>query len=449
MGIRTVLSRRSGRVGLVVAATTLVAAPASAWAAGAFSDIPSSGAWAQAIGYLAAHGITVGCNSTGTEFCPSQPVTRAEMAMFLYRMSGNDPTVPANIDAATLGGQTIAQLSGHRLLSGTAVPTVSVGDDGDFYLDTATHYLYGPKANGSWPAGVSLIGPQGSPGPAGPAGPAGATGATGPAGTTSWSGLLDIPTPIQALAAPSSCTAHQVATWTGSSWSCSSTPFYTHTILLHPGDSITDAINSVSGASPSNAWLIKLEPGVYSEQVTLKPYVDLEGSGQAVTVISRGGQSTAGDGTVIGASNSEVRDLTIRNTGGGGNQATAFAVTAGASPTLRDVTLDSSNATFDGYGIYASGTGNSILADNVQISVDGAGVRAYGAYADSSGKIQIRSGSVSVPTGSGGLSAFALFDGGGGTILTADVLIDGSTSGTATSLRCAGDYDASYAALTC
>jgi hypothetical protein len=37
--------------------------------------------------------------------------------------------------------------------------------------------LFGPKASGSWPSGVSLLG-----GPAGPTGPAGAVGPTGPSG---------------------------------------------------------------------------------------------------------------------------------------------------------------------------------------------------------------------------------------------------------------------------
>ena len=45
--------------------------------------------------------------------------------------------------------------------------------------------IYGPKAAGAWPTGVSIVGPAGATVPAGaqgPAGPAGADGATGPAG---------------------------------------------------------------------------------------------------------------------------------------------------------------------------------------------------------------------------------------------------------------------------
>jgi hypothetical protein len=75
--------------------------------------------------------------------------------------------------------------AGTSVLHGAGAPGSGTGNNGDFYLDTAAHALYGPKASGAWPGpGVSLIGPAGSTGAAGPAGPTGATGPTGPAGTT-------------------------------------------------------------------------------------------------------------------------------------------------------------------------------------------------------------------------------------------------------------------------
>jgi hypothetical protein len=54
-----------------------------------------------------------------------------------------------------------------------------LGADGDFYIDTASNYLYGPKTGGAWGAGVSIVGPQGLAGTTGPQGP---TGPTGPQG---------------------------------------------------------------------------------------------------------------------------------------------------------------------------------------------------------------------------------------------------------------------------
>lgn len=79
-------------------------------------------------------------------------------------------------------------VAGKAALSGPVDPTTE-GIDGDFYINTSTNMLFGPKAGGAWPAGsVSIIGPQGPQGiqgiagPAGPQGPAGPAGATGPQG---------------------------------------------------------------------------------------------------------------------------------------------------------------------------------------------------------------------------------------------------------------------------
>jgi hypothetical protein len=96
----------------------------------------------------------------------------------------------------------------NTVLSGAGVPAKSLGIDGDFYIDTKSMNMYGPKKNNSWPLPVSMRGPQGPAGiagsdgknastssvsagaagaagpqgPAGPAGPKGDTGATGPQG---------------------------------------------------------------------------------------------------------------------------------------------------------------------------------------------------------------------------------------------------------------------------
>jgi len=59
------------------------------------------------------------------------------------------PQGPAGTDG-------IDGLDGRTILSGTVDPTTE-GVDGDFYLNTATSTLFGPKAT-TWPDGVSLIG---------------------------------------------------------------------------------------------------------------------------------------------------------------------------------------------------------------------------------------------------------------------------------------------------
>ncbi|MFN4830502.1 MAG: hypothetical protein ACK5GB_00030 [Sphingomonadales bacterium] len=72
-----------------------------------------------------------------------------------------------------------AGADGKTVLSGTNNPVAATGSNGDFYINTSTNTLFGPKASGTWPTGISLVGP---------AGPTGATGAAGIDGKTVLSG---------------------------------------------------------------------------------------------------------------------------------------------------------------------------------------------------------------------------------------------------------------------
>ena len=79
--------------------------------------------------------------------------------------------------------------AGTAVLNGITNPVAGTGVNGDFYINTATNELFGPKANGIWPTGVSLVGPQGIQGLAGPTGATGLTGPQGPSGTNGSNGL--------------------------------------------------------------------------------------------------------------------------------------------------------------------------------------------------------------------------------------------------------------------
>jgi hypothetical protein len=65
-------------------------------------------------------------------------------------------------------------IPGNTVLYGAGAPAAGTGVDGNFYIDTTAHFLYGPKAAGAWPAGTSMIGPQGPQGIQGIQGPPGA-----------------------------------------------------------------------------------------------------------------------------------------------------------------------------------------------------------------------------------------------------------------------------------
>jgi hypothetical protein len=74
-----------------------------------------------------------------------------------------------------MGATGATGLDGKTILNGLTNPT-SQGVDGDFYLNTTTSTLFGPKTSGNWGSGISLIGATGAQGPIG------LTGATGPQG---------------------------------------------------------------------------------------------------------------------------------------------------------------------------------------------------------------------------------------------------------------------------
>lgn len=72
--------------------------------------------------------------------------------------------------------------AGRTILNGTIDPTTE-GADGDFYINTANSKIFGPKAGGVWPAGVSIIGATGAAGSNGTNGTDGITSVTSQSGT--------------------------------------------------------------------------------------------------------------------------------------------------------------------------------------------------------------------------------------------------------------------------
>lgn len=87
-------------------------------------------------------------------------------------------------DKGDKGDTGSAGADGKTILYGTTDP-VAEGTEGDFYINTATDTLFGPKVSEGWPSGISLIGPQGVeglPGVQGDMGPQGPVGADGPTG---------------------------------------------------------------------------------------------------------------------------------------------------------------------------------------------------------------------------------------------------------------------------
>lgn len=100
--------------------------------------------------------------------------------------------------------------------------------------------------------------------------------------------------------------------------------------------SIQAALDSITDASQANPYLVLVGPGIYTEQVAMKSWVDIQGSGQGVTEITWAGGDLANQ-TLLGANQAELRHLSVENTGAGEDNPWAI-VNQGTSPTITQVT---------------------------------------------------------------------------------------------------------------
>ena len=107
-----------GPSGLEDAAASSCAAPATH----GFNDVPTNHFANLAVGWLVGAGITSG-TSPGT-YSPSQPVTRAQMAVFLWRAAGGPTPVGPHgfndVPAGHFAGTAVGWLVGDRITSGTS-----------------------------------------------------------------------------------------------------------------------------------------------------------------------------------------------------------------------------------------------------------------------------------------------------------------------------------------
>ncbi|MEJ2239885.1 MAG: S-layer homology domain-containing protein [Gemmatimonadales bacterium] len=102
----------AGLVGAVVAVPIVV------YASHQFTDVPDTNPFHADIDWLADAGVTKGC--APTEYCPKNNVTREQMAAFMRRLSGNDPTVAPSVNAGQLGGYTATELAPRAVWGATS-----------------------------------------------------------------------------------------------------------------------------------------------------------------------------------------------------------------------------------------------------------------------------------------------------------------------------------------
>jgi hypothetical protein len=162
--------------------------------------------------------------------------------------------------------------------------------------------------------------------------------------------------------------------------------------------------------SATNPCLIKILPGVYdlgTQNLVMKQYVDIEGSGEKTTVLYRAVPAPTTEsspdptaGAVNGASNAELRFLTVKSrnipaifnknaspnlthitvSATGDNPSDCYGVyNTSASPKMTDATISATCVTMHrNLGVY-SANASSARMENVVVSASGA-IANYGVY---------------------------------------------------------------------
>ena len=142
---------------------------------------------------------------------------------------------------------------------------------------------------------------------------------------------------------------------------------YTHTLIVSPepdpvqaGRVLREVVSGITDPSASNPYLVKIEPGTYdlkADSLFMRSYVDIEGSGEGITTITSA--ISTGSGTIVGANNSELRFVTVKNTGEAGQQDAAL-FSESTSPRYTHVTAVASGGN-DNDAIHIS-NGTAVLS---------------------------------------------------------------------------------------
>jgi hypothetical protein len=175
--------------------------------------------------------------------------------------------------------------------------------------------------------------------------------------------------------------------------------------------SVQAALDSIGDASASNPYVVRVAPGIYTERVTMKQYVDIEGSGQEVTTIRGTGGATipSADGssaTITGTNHSELRFLTVESI----PESDYFAVgiyNNGASPRLTHVTVSASGGLYS-YGVFNYESSPEMTDVDVRAEPEWAAAlnAGYGVanFSNSSPRMTDLTITADCSTGSGGVS---------------------------------------------
>jgi hypothetical protein len=194
------------------------------------------------------------------------------------------------------------------------------------------------------------------------------------------------------------------------------------TVAKSGGDyaTIQAALDSITDAAADNTYLVWVAPGMYSETVTMKPYVHLQGAGQEATVITStaSGASWPPPPTLALSSDTSLRDLTVGN-GGTGNYNVVLLATAGTTRTLvADVTARAEGGGTNNTAVALTGSGTGLTLQDVTALGENGSNGNYGLLNEAAAAATLLGGSF---TAGGGFYAGGIYNAGSATLEAAGV----------------------------
>jgi hypothetical protein len=111
------------------------------------------------------------------------------------------------------------------------------------------------------------------------------------------------------------------------------------------GTALRNVLANIPAPSSTNRWLLKVDPGIYQisgDALVMRSWVDIEGSGIDQTLI----RTVASEGipTVVGASNAELRMLTVESTAGSDASKVTAMFNSNANPRVYRVKFVAQNS---------------------------------------------------------------------------------------------------------
>ena len=177
--------------------------------------------------------------------------------------------------------------------------------------------------------------------------------------------------------------------------------------------------------SASNPWLVRIGPGVFdlaTNQLTVMPFVSLQGAGRLATIVTRNDPTSSGTLVInaVGPGEVELRNLAVTNPSPL-NIATGIRATS-ASLTLRNVTVSVTGGADGTFSVSTSGTPARVVVEDC--AVDAAGPKtnvALQLVSGFTGRVDSTTIGVASSTGQG----FGIRLVGGNAISLHDVTISG------------------------